>query len=154
MATRRQQATLRADAQRVVECCIGANLRMAARRVSQFLDAQLRPSGLSFAQFGLMAQIAAAEDDTIGGLASALGLDQSTLSRNLRLLERDGWVEIVTAEQDLRRRAVWLTERGARRLQQAMPLWRAAQSALAEGIDAAAVLALARAAARLPGEGG
>lgn len=149
MAMRRQKATLRTDAQHVTEHCIGVNIRAAARRITQFMDAQLRATGLSFAQFGLMAQIAVAHDDTIGGLAAALGLDQSTLSRNLRVLERDGMVEIVTAEQDLRRRAVWLTERGARRLDKAMPVWRSAHAALSEQIDPADVLALARASTKL-----
>ena len=74
----------------------------------------MRQTGLNIAQFGLMTHIAAAHDDTIGALAERCGLDQSTLSRNLRLLEREGLVEIVTAEKDLRRRAVWLTEKGAR----------------------------------------
>jgi len=82
--------------------------------------------GMTFAQFGLMAQIAAASDDTLSALAERTGLDQSTLSRNLRGLERAGLVEIAVVEADLRRRAVWLTETGARRLESAIPIWRAA----------------------------
>jgi MarR family len=50
-------------------------------------------------------------DDTIGALAERVGLDQSTLSRNLRGLEQDGLVEIAIVENELRRRAVWLTEK-------------------------------------------
>jgi DNA-binding MarR family transcriptional regulator len=79
----------------------------------------------------LMAQIAVIADDTLGALARRCGLDQSTLSRNLRTLERDGLVEIVTAETDQRRRAVWLTESGLRRLDAALPAWRRAQAAIA-----------------------
>jgi DNA-binding MarR family transcriptional regulator len=72
-----------------------------------------------------------------------IDLDQSTLSRNLGLLEREGLVEIVTAEKDLRRRAVWLTEKGASRLEAAMPVWRAAHAALAAVIRPEQVRALA-----------
>src|SRR5690242_10750682 len=102
--------SLVADAREVVDTCAGINVRLAARRISWFLEERMGRTGLSIAQFGLMTHIAAASDDTIGALAERCGLEQSTLSRNLRLLERDGLVEIVTAEKDLRRRAVWLTE--------------------------------------------
>lgn len=105
--------------------------------------------GLSLTQFALMAQIAGARDDTVGGLSESMELDQSTLSRNLRALETAGWVEIAIVETDLRRRAVWLTEEGARRLEAATPFWQAAHAALAERMDADLAPRLAEAAARL-----
>ena len=126
-----QRKTLRADARRLVENCAGWNSRLAARRITQFLDRELADSGLSVAQLGLMAQIAAAADDTLGALARSTGLEQSTLSRNLRTLEGQGLIEIALVESDLRRRAVWLTETGARRLEAAIPLWRKAHAKLA-----------------------
>jgi DNA-binding MarR family transcriptional regulator len=89
-------------------------------------------TGLSIAQPGLIAHIAAASDDTIGALAERSGLDQSTLSRDLRVLEQTGLVEIALVEKDLRRRAVWLTERGVRSLQAAVPVWQRAHRALSE----------------------
>ncbi len=128
-------STLRADAHLMVEACAGWNSRLAARRITQFLDRELAGLDLSSAQLGLMALIAAAADDTLGGLASRAGLDQSTLSRNLRILDGKGLIEIAAVESDLRRRAVWLTEAGARRLEAALPVWRAAQARLAERIS-------------------
>ena len=89
-------------------------------------------TGLSLAQLGLIAQIAVATDDTLGALAQRTGLDQSTLSRNLRTLENDGLVEIAVVETDLRRRMVWLTETGARRLEAAIPIWRRAYARLSQ----------------------
>ena len=91
--------------------------------------------GLSTAQLGLMAQIAVATDDTLSALALRTGLDQSTLSRNLRALEADGLVEIAIVGSDLRRRMVWLTETGARRLEKAIPIWRAAHAKLARSLS-------------------
>ena len=44
----------------------------AAEGITQFLDRELAESGLSVAQLGLMAQIAAAGDDTLGALASQI----------------------------------------------------------------------------------
>lgn len=127
--------TLVADARLAAECCAGLNVRLAARRITRFLDKRLAEAGLSLAQFGLLIHIASAQDDTIGSLAERSGLDQSTLSRNLRPLEAAGLVEIATVETDLRRRAVWLTELGANRLECAMPVWQGAHDTLSEFID-------------------
>jgi DNA-binding MarR family transcriptional regulator len=123
--------TLRRDAQQAIAACAAWNSRLAARRITQFLERRMAGSGLTIAQFGLMAQIAAASDDTLGALAERLGLEQSSLSRNLHALERDGLVEIAAVEGDQRKRAVWLTESGARRLEAALPVWRAAHAELA-----------------------
>jgi DNA-binding MarR family transcriptional regulator len=127
--------TLRADLTALIETCPVSNLRLAARRATQFLDRELAGAGLTVAQCGLMARIATAADDTLGALAHRTGLDQSTLSRNLRALEIQGLVEIATVESDLRRRMVWLTETGARRLEAAIPLWRAANTRLVKRIS-------------------
>jgi len=143
--------TLRRDAAALVERCAGCNARLAARHITAFLDHELAASGLGVAQLGLMAQIAAATDDTLGALARRSGLEQSTLSRNLRTLERDGLVEIAAVEADLRRRAVWLTETGARRLEAAIPLWRKAHAKLARRLSPERARALARAAEGLAG---
>jgi DNA-binding MarR family transcriptional regulator len=135
VAPKQPRKTLRTDASVLVESCAACNLRLAARRVSQFLDRELAETGVSVAQLGLMARIATAADDTLGALAQRTGLDQSTLSRNLRTLEGQGLVEIATVETDLRRRMVWLTETGARRLEAAIPLWRAANAQMAKRIS-------------------
>jgi len=137
MATHPNQRrkTLRTDASALIETCVGLHSRLAARRITQFLDHDLENAGVSVAQLGLMAQIAVSSDDTLGALAKRTGLEQSTLSRNLRTLEDQGLIEIVTTEKDLRRRAVWLTETGARRLEAAIPVWRRAQAKLSRQLS-------------------
>jgi DNA-binding MarR family transcriptional regulator len=132
---RQPRKTLRTDARAMVEACAGWNSRLAVRRINQFLDRELASIGLGAAQLGLMAQIAALSDDTLGALAKRTGLEQSTLSRNLRILEEKGLIEIALVETDLRRRAVWLTERGARRLEAAIPVWRQANARLAKHVS-------------------
>lgn len=132
---KQSRKTLRADAQALVEACAGWNSRLAARRITQFLDSELASTGLAAAQLGLMAQIAGAADDTLSALAQRAGLEQSTLSRNLRTLEKEHLIEIATIEADLRRRAVWLTETGARRLEAAIPVWRKAHAKLARRLS-------------------
>jgi DNA-binding MarR family transcriptional regulator len=101
-------------------------------------------AGVSFSQFGLMAAIASAADDTVGALAQRMGLDQSTLSRTLRTLETEGLVEIAVLESDQRKRLVWLTEKGARRLEAALAVWRQAHAQLARRLSVEAVRRLAR----------
>jgi DNA-binding MarR family transcriptional regulator len=145
MTTKAQpQKSLRTDARAITRTCAGWNARLAARRITRFLDRELAATGLSASQLGLMAQIAAAADDTLGALARRSGLEQSTLSRNLRRLAADGLVEMTLVEADQRRRAVWLTETGARRLEAAIPLWRKAQAKLDKQLSATLARQLAQ----------
>ena len=152
---RRPQApekTLVRDARAAVAACAGWASRLAARRITNFLEEYMKGSGLSIAQFGLMAQIAAAPNDTLGALAERTGLDQSTLSRNLRGLETAGLVEIAMVEGDQRRRAVWLTEEGARQLEATLPILQKAHAALAKRLDPRLALKLAAASEALAGK--
>ena len=142
--------TLQRDARQAVETCAGWNIRSAARRITQFLESRMQDADLSFAQFGLMAEIAAATDDSISVLAARMGLDQSTLSRTLRTLEAEGLVEIAVADTDQRRKLVWLTEKGARRLEAALASWRKAHNELEQVISAGQVRGLARQTETLP----
>jgi DNA-binding MarR family transcriptional regulator len=153
MPPRKQEhrKTLVADAREVVRVCAAMNIRLAARRITRFLEERMQATGLSVAQFGLMIHIAAAGDDTIGALAERSGLDQSTLSRNLRHLERAGLIEIAVVEKDLRRRAVWLTEAGARRLAASITVWRRAHAAISQVIAPRDARKLADAAGALLG---
>jgi DNA-binding MarR family transcriptional regulator len=127
--------TLLRDAQVLVADCAGCNSRLAARRITQFIDREIAATGLTVAQLGLMAQIATATDNTLGALAQRTGLEQSTLSRNLRTLEKDGLIEIATVKTDLRRRVVWLRDAGAERLEVAIPVWRGANTKLSRSFS-------------------
>jgi DNA-binding MarR family transcriptional regulator len=144
-SARQPKKTLRTDAIRLIETCAGANSRLAARRITQFFERELAGSGLTLAQLGLMAQIAAASDDTLGALADRMGLEQSTLSRNLRALETDGLVEIANVDSDLRRRMAWLTDVGAQRLERVIPMWRKAHAKLEKRMPPALARRLAEA---------
>jgi DNA-binding MarR family transcriptional regulator len=141
--------TLVRDAQAAVAACAGWASRLAARRITNFLEERIQDSGLRLAQFGLMAQIAAAPDDTLGALAERTGLDQSTLSRNLQVLEGAGLIEIAAGDKDARRRAVWLTEKGAQSLEAGLADWKRAHGQLAKRLDPEDARRLANAAEAL-----
>ena len=153
--TRRSQAPgkgLVNEAQAAIAACAGWASRLAARRITNFLEermqgaAQPSPSSASWRRSRLRPTIRSAP------WRSAPGLDQSTLSRNLRGLEAAGLVEIAIAEEDQRRRAVWLTETGARLLQKAIPVWRKAHAALAQRVDPRLALRLGAASEELVGK--
>jgi DNA-binding MarR family transcriptional regulator len=116
--------------------CVGRAARAFARKVTQIYEGKLAPQGLTTSQFVMMNMIAAATDDTLTALAADAGLDPSTLTRNLQGLEKLGLVEIASVEADQRKRAVWLTEAGARKLEAAIPAWDAAQAEVAKKLGA------------------
>ncbi|SLN30633.1 MarR family winged helix-turn-helix transcriptional regulator [Oceanibacterium hippocampi] len=146
--TRQQRSSLRKAAARVGGVCAGWNSRFAARRISAFLDARMAEAGLSISQFSLLILIATGDDDSLGSLARRGRLDQSTLSRNLAVLTREGLVENARSEVDRRMRAIRLTDAGADRLRAALPVWEAAHAALEQVLDVDLARQLARAAGR------
>ena len=109
--------------------CFCANLRRAARLVSQLYEDEPGWPSLSIAQFGLLQAIARSGTVTHARLGSLLGLDQTTVSRSLAMLGRHRWVR-VTPGDDLRERHVTLTAVGNRQLQRAERAWRRAQARL------------------------
>jgi len=83
----------------------------------------------------LLCNLQRLDQPSISTLAEAMGLDRSTLGRNLRVLEGDGLVTLVEGE-DMRNRIVLLTEAGAERLKAALPAWEAAQQRLIDRLGA------------------
>jgi DNA-binding MarR family transcriptional regulator len=106
--------------------CVCNTLRMATRAVTQLYDDLLRPSGLRVTQFSTLAAIARLGEANLRQLEEALAIDQTTLTRSLGLLERDGLTERV-ASPDRRVKAMRLTPKGRATLEAAWPLWRRAQ---------------------------
>jgi DNA-binding MarR family transcriptional regulator len=92
-------------------------------------DLALAPSGLKSTQFAIFTEIdlRAADPPTIGDLATALVMDQSTVGQNLRPLERDGLVSLQQDASDRRRRHVKLTRKGRLQFAVAQSLWVLAQ---------------------------
>jgi DNA-binding MarR family transcriptional regulator len=106
--------------------CYCATARRLARRLTRMYEAELRPAGMNPAQFELMNHLRARPGLSQAVLAAALDVDQTTLSRNLRLLIQQRWVRASSGAKDRRVWAYDLTEAGSRALQTAMPLWRRA----------------------------
>ena len=121
------EASQRARCAAIAATCAGFNLRRASRAVSQHFDHALAPAGLRMTQFTLLAAFALGGTPSLGELAEALVTDRTTLSRNLKVIRKAGWIEPVpgTGRRVQRFR---LTEHGRSTLEAALPLWQAAQA--------------------------
>jgi DNA-binding MarR family transcriptional regulator len=113
--------------------CACATARRAARLVTQLYDEEFR-GHLEAAQFALLTAIERQPAWNQSMLANALGLDKTTLSRNLSVLERRGWIER-QAGTDQRERGFRLTPAGRGLLKTARPAWKRAQARLRSAMD-------------------
>ncbi len=112
---------------RVINCAC-RNLRMTGRVVTQYYDKALQESGLKSTQFALLNDISSKEEGiSIGELAEYAMMDQTTVTRNIEILRKNGFVEVKTQEKDSRRKNITVSTAGKEKLQLAVPLWRAAQ---------------------------
>ncbi len=121
--------------------CACANLRRAARAVTQLYDGALRPMGLRATQFTLLQVLGRRGAVTQAALGEFLAIDSTTLSRTVRLLERVGWVRRAPGD-DRRERHLELTPSGRRVLARATPAWERAQRRLRDRVGVRHWLAL------------
>ncbi len=110
------------------QTCTCFNLRKAARILTRRYDQALVPVGLKATQFSVLASLYGMGPVSIGTTAERLGMERTTLTRNLRPLERQGLIGISVDPDDRRGRDVALTAAGEARLEQALPLWEQAQT--------------------------
>src|SRR5438105_1894701 len=112
-----------------VENCVCFNLRRVTRMVTQFYDSEMRRHGIRTTQGTILLALNAKESWTMAELCDCLGLERTTLVRNLQPLQRDG---LVTADGGGRGKRVEpaITAKGRKQVEKFMPAWRAAQSAV------------------------
>ena len=111
------------------DACAFFQIRRASRTISRFYDRALRPSGLKITQFSLLSAVRELGPVSITALAEVLGLERTSLSRNLRPLEKQGLIR-VSPEGYKRTRTVELTVAGRALWREARGLWEQAQSAI------------------------
>ncbi|NOK58122.1 MAG: MarR family transcriptional regulator [Chloroflexi bacterium AL-N10] len=110
--------------------CVCFNLRKTARAVTNLYEQIMQPIGLRATQFTLLMVLKEIDEAvTISQLADVLVMDRTTLTRDLKPLERIGLLT-VTVGADRRTRCVQLTEAGLQRLAEGLPLWEKAQQQL------------------------
>lgn len=122
--------------------CVSNNLQKTARAVSRLYAEEMRPSGLTRAQFPMLGYLEAAGPLPMSDLAARLYMERTTLTRNLRPLEEAGLVERPTATRDARVKLVAITPLGRRKLKEARRYWRRAQTKVLKLFGAEAWLTL------------
>lgn len=108
----------------VYDHCLCFAAQRAARALARRFDDALAPLGLTSGQFSLLTSLNQPEPPSIGSVAALLVMDRTTLTANLKPLERRGLVKIGVNPADRRGRRLTLTKAGRKLLQSAMPTWR------------------------------
>lgn len=106
-------------------CCF--NMRKVTRAVTQYFDRVLEPAGIRATQFTLLVALSSTKGKTLTEIADSLVMDRTTLTRNLKPLEKMGLINTVQT-LDKRSKAYVLTEQGEQTVERAIPLWDQAQS--------------------------
>lgn len=106
--------------------CACFNIRKSTRVITQFYDNAMQPVELRATQFTILAVLSAHSGITLTDLAGLLVMDRTTLTRNLRPLEKQGLIKTGPG-QDKRTRQIELAIKGKNRLEKAIPLWKQAQ---------------------------
>ena len=128
--------------------CYCATMRQATRVISQKYEAALRGTQLTITQYTLLTALTEMPRPRVSDLAEVLAMDQTTLSRTLKVMERDGLISPVPGEDQ--RESRWtLAARGRARMRRALPRWQDAQRAVEQALGSAETESLASAAFNL-----
>jgi DNA-binding MarR family transcriptional regulator len=114
----------------VRDTCLCLHIQRAARAVARRFDAALRPLELTNGQFSLLMSLNRPEPPSIGSVSALLAMDRTTLTANLKPLERRGLVEVTVDDADKRSRRLTLTSSGRALLVAAVPVWKRTHAAI------------------------
>jgi DNA-binding MarR family transcriptional regulator len=114
----------------VRDTCLCLHLQRAARAVARHFDEAFRPLDLTNWQFSLLMSLNRPLPATIGEVSAVLAVDRTTLTANLKPLQRRGLVEITVDDADRRSRRLSLTPAGRELLVAAFPIWRSEHAAV------------------------
>jgi DNA-binding MarR family transcriptional regulator len=114
----------------VRDACLCLHVQRAARALARRFDEVLRPLDLTSGQFSLLMSLNRPAPPTIGSVAELLAMDRTTLTANLKPLERRGLITIAVDKDDKRSRRLGITPQGRALLAEAYPIWRETHTAL------------------------
>jgi DNA-binding MarR family transcriptional regulator len=121
--------------------CFCLASRQAARKITRLYDSHMQQSGIRATQFTILSQLMLRGEMPVGKLAGHLGMERTTLTRNLTLLEQRKWVSI-HAGDDPRARMIAITAQGRGMVRRGFPYWSKAQAQVGKllGADGEAAL--------------
>ena len=112
----------------VRDACLCLHVQRAARALARRFDEVLRPLDLTQGQFSLLTSLNRPEPPSIGSVAALLAMDRTTLTANLKPLERRGLVKVSIDKEDRRSRRLIITAAGRALLSRAFPRWKQAHA--------------------------
>ncbi|PID24214.1 MarR family winged helix-turn-helix transcriptional regulator [Sporosarcina sp. P7] len=121
----------------IIDVCASANLRTVSGSLTQLYNHLLKRTGLKITQYYMLGNIYTSPDISISKLGEMMLLDQTTVTRNLNILNDSGYVQIKRAKQDTRTKVVTITELGYDKLNEATPLWTQVQEQIEGSIGKA-----------------
>ncbi len=107
----------------VRDTCLCLHVQRAARALARRFDEALRPLDLTQGQFSLLTSLNRPEPPNVGSVAALLAMDRTTLTANLKPLERRGLVKIAVDKEDKRGRRLMITAAGRALVRKAYPVW-------------------------------
>jgi DNA-binding MarR family transcriptional regulator len=113
----------------VRDTCLCLHVQRAARALARRFDEALRPLALTQGQFSLLMSLNRAPPPSIGEVAALLAMDRTTVTANVKPLERRGLVKVRVDAEDRRNRRLELTGAGRALLAAAAPIWKRAHAA-------------------------
>lgn len=131
-------------ARKMVAACPGMRVARATRVLARVFNDEFRALGLQASQHGVLTFLALAGPDgtTIGALADELLLDRTTLTRNLRPLQKAGYLSVKRSPKDARVQVVTLTRKGEQTVEALFPLWQRAYDRIRQVLGARALAEL------------
>ena len=123
--------------------CFCLASRQAARKITRLYDSYMQESGIRITQFTILSQLMLRGEMPMGRLAGILGMERTTLTRNLAVLEQQKWISIKVGD-DLRARMIGITGQGRIVVRRSFPFWSKAQAHIGKllGADGQAALKL------------
>jgi len=118
----------RLTAKELGAACVCLGVRKAARQVARRYDDAFRPLGITSGQFSILSALLRDGAVPLGALADLLGMDRTTLNRNLKPLEDEKLIATTATKEDRRVRGLSLTNKGRALLDRAIPIWLTAQA--------------------------
>src|SRR5207244_5640277 len=106
--------------------CFCLESRQAARKITRLYDSHMQASGIRVTQFTILSQLMLRGEMPIGKLAGILGMERTTLTRNLALLEQRKWISVKPGD-DPRSRLIGITAQGRSIVRSGFPYWSKAQ---------------------------
>ncbi|MFQ5741371.1 MAG: MarR family winged helix-turn-helix transcriptional regulator [Acidobacteriota bacterium] len=141
------------EASQLNQACVADKFRLLNRVITQLYDQALRPTGMTTSQMNILTVVAKYGETAPHQVRDWLHMEKSTLSRNVRRLQQNGWLTVHQSDKG-RTHSLKLTSKGSRALRKGLPLWESAQKEAEAILGRAGIEEIMRVAGKVRSTGG